>query len=352
MSNNKNAIVMKTFYFSRMNMSVLSLFGILSLVVTSCGSFQNSSYYDNDGVYGSDENPRAKVSESNNSGYYKEYFGNLKKDNEVFTNVDSYTSATDSLKNESASRTVAPSNNAGWGSNSSDNVTINIYDNGWNNWGYYNSWAGNNWGWNNGWYGNYWGWNNWYGPNWGWNSWYGPNWGWGWNNWYGPGWYGGWYGGYYGYNYNNWSWYGGNLGHNYAYSGGRRNNNRIVGSNGGVISGGRSNGIGGGRNSGVFGSRDYNNPSPRSNYNNNNTPRSNYNEYNTPRTNNNSPRSNYNETNTPRNNTPRESTNSPRTYTPSSTPTYSSPRASGGGGFSSGGGFGGGGGRSGGGGRR
>ena len=229
---------MKTFYFSRMNMSVLSLFGILSLVVTSCGSFQNSSYYDNDGVYGSDENPRAKVSESNNSGYYKEYFGNLKKDNEVFTNVDSYTSATDSLKNESASRTVAPSNNAGWGSNSSDNVTINIYDNGWNNWGYYNSWAGNNWGWNNGWYGNYWGW----------------------NNWYGPGWYGGWYGGYYGYNYNNWGWYGGNLGHNYAYSGGRRNNNRIVGSNGGVISGGRSNGIGGGRNSGVFGSRDYNNP--------------------------------------------------------------------------------------------
>jgi hypothetical protein len=93
MSNNKNATVMKTFYFSRMKITVLSLFVILSLVTTSCGSFQNSSYYDNDGVYGVDENQRPRVTESNNSGYYKEYFSNLNKDNEqTFTNIDAYTS--------------------------------------------------------------------------------------------------------------------------------------------------------------------------------------------------------------------------------------------------------------------
>jgi hypothetical protein len=340
---------MKTFYFLNTSITKFSLIGMLVLVATSCGSFQNSSYYDNDGVYGSNEDSRPRVVESNNSGYYKEYFSNLNKDNEqVFTNVDSYTSVNDSMKKQPEQ--VTNSNYAGWGSNSNDNITVNVYNNGgWNNWGYYNSWAGNYWGWNNGWYGNNWGWNNWYGPSWGWgwNNWYGPGWGWGWNDWYGPGWYNGFYGGYYGYNYNSWGWYGGNLGHNYAYSGGRRNSNRVV--NSGLISGGRNNFDGGRRNSGVFGSRDYSNTSPRS-INNNNTPRSNYNQYNTPRTNNNSPRINNNETNTPRSYTPRESTDSPRTYTPSSTPTYSSPRSSGSQNYGGGGGFGGG--RSGGGGRR
>ena len=339
MNNNKNAILMKTFYFSRTNISILMLSGILTLLATSCGSYQNTSYYDNDGVYGSSDNQKPREVESNNSVYYKEYFSNLNKDNEVFTNVDNYSSTQDSVQKQP--EVVTNSNYAGWGSNSSDNITINVYDNGgWNNWGWNNGWYGNNWGWNNwgwnnGWYGNNWGWNNWgwnngwYGNNWGWgwNNWYGPNWGWGWNNWYGPNWGLGW---------NN-----GNLGYNYAYSGGRRNTNRLGSNYPGNASGGRGNISNGGRNTRVFGSRDYNTPSTRSNYNSNNNIRSN----NPPRTNynnNNTTRSNYNNNNTIRNYTPSSTNSGTRSYSPS--PSYSSPSSSGGGGF--------GGGRSGGGGGR
>ena len=307
MNNNKNAILMKTFYFSRTNISILMLSGILTLLATSCGSYQNTSYYDNDGVYGSSDNQKPREVESNNSVYYKEYFSNLNKDNEVFTNVDNYSSAQDSVQKQP--EVVTNSNYAGWGSNSSDNITINVYDNG--------GW--NNWGWNNGWYGNNWGW--------GWNNWYGPNWGWGWNNWYGPNWGLGW---------NN-----GNLGYNYAYSGGRRNTNRLGSNYPGNASGGRGNISNGGRNTRVFGSRDYNTPSTRSNYNSNNNIRSN----NPPRTNynnNNTTRSNYNNNNTIRNYTPSSTNSGTRSYSPS--PSYSSPSSSGGGGF--------GGGRSGGGGGR
>jgi len=176
---------MKTFYFSRTNISILLLFGILTLLATSCGSYQNISYYDNDGVYGSSDDQKSREIESNNSGYYKEYFSNLSKENEVFTNVDNYSSAQDSVQKQP--EVVTNSNYAGWGSNSSDNITINVYDNwGWNNGWAFNNWGWNNWGWNNGWYGNNWGWNNWYGPNWGWNNWGWNNWG--WNNWYGPNW--------------------------------------------------------------------------------------------------------------------------------------------------------------------
>ena len=298
---------MKTFYFSRTNISILMLSGILTLLATSCGSYQNTSYYDNDGVYGSSDNQKPREVESNNSVYYKEYFSNLNKDNEVFTNVDNYSSAQDSVQKQP--EVVTNSNYAGWGSNSSDNITINVYDNG--------GW--NNWGWNNGWYGNNWGW--------GWNNWYGPNWGWGWNNWYGPNWGLGW---------NN-----GNLGYNYAYSGGRRNTNRLGSNYPGNASGGRGNISNGGRNTRVFGSRDYNTPSTRSNYNSNNNIRSN----NPPRTNynnNNTTRSNYNNNNTIRNYTPSSTNSGTRSYSPS--PSYSSPSSSGGGGF--------GGGRSGGGGGR
>ena len=295
MNNNKNAILMKTFYFSRANISILMLSGILTLLATSCGSYQNTSYYDNDGVYGSSDNQKPREVESNNSVYYKEYFSNLNKDNEVFTNVDNYSSAQDSVQKQP--EVVTNSNYAGWGSNSSDNITINVYDNG--------GW--NNWGWNNGWYGNNWGW--------GWNNWYGPNWGLGWNN--------------------------GNLGYNYAYSGGRRNTNRLGSNYPGNASGGRGNISNGGRNTRVFGSRDYNTPSTRSNYNSNNNIRSN----NPPRTNynnNNTTRSNYNNNNTIRNYTPSSTNSGTRSYSPS--PSYSSPSSSGGGGF--------GGGRSGGGGGR
>ena len=46
---------MKTYSFSSKKLSIYSLFGFLSIMVTSCGSYQNSSYYDSDGVYGNFE---------------------------------------------------------------------------------------------------------------------------------------------------------------------------------------------------------------------------------------------------------------------------------------------------------
>ena len=45
---------MKTYSsFTRKN-ALFCIFGLLAILTTSCGSYQNSSYYDNDGVYGSD----------------------------------------------------------------------------------------------------------------------------------------------------------------------------------------------------------------------------------------------------------------------------------------------------------
>ena len=173
---------MKTYYFNRKRLSIYALFGFLAIVSSSCGSYQNSSYYDKDGVYG-DSQTNNNNSQSNK---YQEYFSDLNKDAEAFTGIDSYTSVT----NDSIKKTENyNSNNAGWGNNP-QSVTVNVYDNNWG-YGYWNNW----------WYGNYWGWNNWYGPGWGWgigwNNWYGPGWGFGWNNWYGNSWCGNYYNNYY-----------------------------------------------------------------------------------------------------------------------------------------------------------
>lgn len=211
---------MKTNYFS--STKTTSIFYLIlgfSLVMVSCGSYKNSTYYDRDGIYGSDENE--SKSSDKNVDKYKDYFTTLREKNEqeqVFTDVENYSSIQDTLNNPSGTEKTSYS---GWGNNQQP-INVTIYDNrwGWNNYGYNSLW---NYGWN-------WnfGWNSWYGPNigygWGWNNWYGPNvgYGWGWNNWYGPnyGYYGyNGYGGYYGYNgYNG---YYGNPNH-YSYSNGIR----------------------------------------------------------------------------------------------------------------------------------
>lgn len=202
---------------------VLFTLGTMVVMFISCGSYQNSSYYDNDGVYGTtyernDNNVTNQYSEENlESGKaYAAQFESMKDDYIYFTDIDNYSSE---QQNDTVVTVYKNNYNdtqtqyGSWGSNSHD-VTINYYNNGWG--GYY-GW--NNWYspyWNN----NYWGWNSWYGPNWGWgwNSWYGPNWGWGWNSWYG---YGGFYGNYnpyYGYN----NYYNGYRGRNVVYANGPR----------------------------------------------------------------------------------------------------------------------------------
>ena len=160
---------MKTNYFSSKRLSIYSLFGLIAVVVSSCGSYQNSSYYDGDGVYGNSQNKREVSNKDNSqSNKYQEYFSDLNKDSQAFTNVDNYSTVNNDTINKTENYN---SNNSSWGNNP-QSVTVNVYD---SNWGYGY--------WNNYWYGNYWGL----------NSWYGPNWGWGWNNWYGNTWCGGYY---------------------------------------------------------------------------------------------------------------------------------------------------------------
>jgi len=202
---------MKTYYPINLKNCGFFLTGIIAIITTSCGSYQNVSYYDNDGIYGSSERPNEQVVNRSRevnveqSNEYAQKFRAMQDDYTYFTDVDSYQSsqAQDTVvtvyNNEYSNQ-----NNAGWGNNAAS-VNINYYDNGWgwNNWGMgWNNWGmgWNNWGWgwNTG-----WGWNNWgmgWNAGWGWNNWYGPGWGLGWNNWGAPGW-----GGYYN---NGWGWNG------------------------------------------------------------------------------------------------------------------------------------------------
>lgn len=362
---------MKTIYiFQSKTYRLLSLF-VCGIAVTSCGSYQNSSYYDNDGAYGSKtvdyEQPiqNESVVIIQNGKNYEQQFGEMKEDfgpTEIFTDVDSYKSTTDTVY-------VMESNSryAGWGENQTGNITVNVYDNwGWNRpyyGGWYNGWYGNNWGWGwNSWYGGYYG-NSW-GLGWGWNSpycgwayngWYGGYYGNGWygNGWNGPYWGNGWYGGHY---VN--GWYGNGLyGRKVAYNDGPRGGNIYTGDNTSTF-----------RNSSrTNGDRRINNSiigTPRSTVsprgNSTGTPRT----ISTPSTNNNTgtprtvvtPRENNtgtprNQASEPRNNsTPRNNTSEPRTIsTPRNSDFGGGGRSSGGGSF--GGGNSGGGGRSSGGGR-
>ena len=64
---------MKTNIFFSRNAAFYSLIGFLSLLAASCGSYQNSSYYDTDGIYGNTEKEVQEIS----SNRYKEYFKSL-----------------------------------------------------------------------------------------------------------------------------------------------------------------------------------------------------------------------------------------------------------------------------------
>lgn len=232
---------MKTNYFNLRQISLYSVLGIFGLGAASCSSYQNTSSYNNDGIYGSvprDSNNEPvytyndgnvqQYTDGNNSGQnmnYKEYFSSLQDEYQpVPTDYGS--------ENDTVVRTEGYNSYAGWGEDTSD-VTVNVYGGyGWNNW--YSPYWGAGYGWGPGWslglgwgYGG-WGWGGW---GWGWNSWYSPYWG-GWG-------YGGWYAPYYGHNhhyYNNYrgrstAYYNGTRGSydNNRYSNTRYNNTRRSG---------------------------------------------------------------------------------------------------------------------------
>lgn len=300
------------------------LMALGGLLAASCGSYQSTSYHDRQQTA---ENGSAQATAS--GMHYQDYFGSLKEDYQVMTDVDNYSSTNDStVVADNTGYAARPS----WGSNP-DNVTINIYDTGWG----WNSWYGPGlgWGWNYG-----WGWNSWYGPGWGW----GWNYGWGWNaGWAWGGYYGPYWGGYYPY-------YGYGHYYPYHYNTPRGYNSPYYANNGGrrvyTTPGGRYGGL---RSDYATGRRVYTSGNSGRGVRNYSTGRT----YSTSTgTRNNT----YSPSNGTRNNnyTPAQSGTRNNTYTPSRSSTRSySPPASSGGGRSSGGSYGGGGGgRSGGGGGR
>lgn len=174
---------MRTSTFSHRNTSYYYIVGFLSILLTSCGSYQNSSYYDGDGIYGNTgKNITERENQNAQNNYYKQYFASLQNNNQpvdIFTDIDSYSNY--NTDNDS----IQHSNYGPWGSNS-QKTTINIYPNQWDfslgfGFGYpYYGWGYSNYGWNYPYYG--WGY-----PYYGYYGWNYPYYGWG----------------YSGYNYNN-----------------------------------------------------------------------------------------------------------------------------------------------------
>ncbi|HSD08883.1 hypothetical protein [Flavobacterium sp.] len=131
---------MKTNTLITRKTSLYFLIGFLSLILTSCGSYQNSSYYDNDGVYNTNgEKVVVKDNQATSSSVqYQQYFKSLQStdSDEIFTDVNSYGSNYDT-GNDSIQR---PSTGyASWGS-APEQTTVTVYpDTSWYfgyGWGY------------------------------------------------------------------------------------------------------------------------------------------------------------------------------------------------------------------------
>ncbi|MEN9907704.1 MAG: hypothetical protein RLZZ540_845 [Bacteroidota bacterium] len=151
---------MKTNIFSSKEVQNYLCIGLLSLFMVSCGSYQNSSYYERDGIYGASNNRNVERNTSSDN-YYKDYFSSLQNDNqtpETFTDIDSYSD------NNPTNNNSAYSNYGDWGNNYTK-ADVNVYSNYWglnygfgySGWGYPYSFS---FGWNSPYYYGY-GWNNW-----------------------------------------------------------------------------------------------------------------------------------------------------------------------------------------------
>lgn len=201
----------------------VALSGVFAILLTACGSHSNNGYGDTDGIYTSEQ--RTSVAEDDynteEKTYYGQYFkskegaySDLPEDGAIFTDIEAYktTDTLDADGNIIIQEAEYTEGYGAWGSNSGE-VTVNIYNNGYN-YGYWHRpfwWYGAGWGYTNYWYG--------YGP------YVGIGYGWGYP----------YYGGFcYGYPYN-YGYYNGinnpyynpyyynGYGHSIAYNRGRRN---------------------------------------------------------------------------------------------------------------------------------
>lgn len=173
------------------------LFIAITAVLSSCGSYQQAGYYEEDGIYGASQREDVAYQDndynqqSGKNNYYQQYFSTksaeidaLSKEGDIFTDIDNYTT-TDSLDADGYIVYVEEDDESygAWGTNGQD-VTVNIYESagfGWAQPFWWNGGFNYGWGWNNWGYGfnpawNYWAWN----PNFGWGFGFGWGYGYGW----------------------------------------------------------------------------------------------------------------------------------------------------------------------------
>ncbi len=62
------------------NHILVSLLIFLLIIVYSCGSYQGSSYYTSDGIYGKISDSDNQINQSSNSNYFKDVFNNIADD--------------------------------------------------------------------------------------------------------------------------------------------------------------------------------------------------------------------------------------------------------------------------------
>lgn len=132
---------MKTNAIITRKTSLYFLIGFLGMIITSCGSYQNSSYYDNDGVYNTNgEKVVVKDNQkTSTSVQYKEYFNSLQNtsnSDDIFTDVNSYSN---NYNTENDSIQAPSTGYTSWGS-SPQETTVTVYpDTSWYfgyGWGY------------------------------------------------------------------------------------------------------------------------------------------------------------------------------------------------------------------------
>ncbi|MGS0524782.1 hypothetical protein ACU8V7_05855 [Zobellia nedashkovskayae] len=233
---------------------LIALCTLTGIVAVSCGSYQSTSYYDNDGIYSSDNQvsverqarpQQTRQQAQANDEPYSDYFGQQADqydqalDGEIFTDVDSYSSGTaqDSISGGELTDYYNNDNDyagyAGWGDNATS-VEISVYDNGWNGYGGFawsSPWLFNSYGWGGYGYGGFYNpWRNRYRP-WGWGG-FGYGYGYGGYSGFGWGGYGTWcppYGYYNGYN--NYSYRNRSYAYNRTRRGYNTNTNAISGNN-------------------------------------------------------------------------------------------------------------------------
>ena len=127
---------------------------ILMITLISCGTYQGTSYYASDGIYGGEAavKKRPAPSQRNSNGvYYKDYFNNIADDysslddsqGQVFTDTDNYS-------NQNGNNNVRVNSQAPWGDRTTRTEIYYINNNPWGyfnfNWGFYNSFYDPFWG--------------------------------------------------------------------------------------------------------------------------------------------------------------------------------------------------------------